>query len=708
MGITILPVNDAPVITSAAVASAVRNNYFLYLATATDAEDSTLVWTFDQRPGWLASTADSIFGTPLAADADTTFRVIAFDGDLSDTLIVAITVTSAPLAPSGLIVQALDKAIRLSWQPGGETDLSHYLIYRGSAASFDTTGTQIASIGADTTRFTDEPLINGQTYFYKMVVVNQGAYVSPLSAEISATPESFDAGWAISFDGVDDYINIDTGTDFFGGRTTLTISAWVMPVIETSDFTQMTIVAPTTQNPQFILFDNYLYTSWGLPGSEVVLISETHKLLMNQWRHVAATYDGQIARLFVDGEEIASITMPGPFPAADGPLPFSIGAWGNGLGIFNGVIDEVRIWSVVRTAEELTANMHDYLSGDEPGLIGYWRFDEGAGTVASATLASPMNGDLMNAPTWVTSTAPIRLGDARDIVSPAMPVGLQAEAGDGSVQLTWRANSEADFARYVIYGGTAPGSSTPVDTSSSLQDTTILMAGLTNDTTYYYRITAIDQSGNESPYSTEMSATPADMTSPPIPLGLVAVADNQSINLSWRPVEADDFAMYVVYGGETTIPTVAIDTAHNISDSTLVFTSLTNGTTYFYRLTSVDSSGNESDYSDEVSAAPVLLALDELAGIPKTYALHQNYPNPFNPVTLIRFDLPEATDLELVIYDLRGRSVVSLSKGWISAGYHRIIWDGRDKTGLGVPSGVYIARLVTPIYTKSIKMVLLK
>ncbi|MCH8327610.1 MAG: T9SS type A sorting domain-containing protein [Candidatus Marinimicrobia bacterium] len=82
--------------------------------------------------------------------------------------------------------------------------------------------------------------------------------------------------------------------------------------------------------------------------------------------------------------------------------------------------------------------------------------------------------------------------------------------------------------------------------------------------------------------------------------------------------------------------------------------------------------------------------------------------NPFNPTSTIRFDLPERVDLELVIYDLRGRTIASLSNGAFPAGYHQVIWNGRDRFGRSVPSGLYIARLVTPTYTKSIKMVLLK
>ena len=111
-------------------------------------------------------------------------------------------------------------------------------------------------------------------------------------------------------------------------------------------------------------------------------------------------------------------------------------------------------------------------------------------------------------------------------------------------------------------------------------------------------------------------------------------------------------------------------------------------------------------------AVPVALTVTlEVAaglGLPQSFALHQNYPNPFNPTTTLRFDLPAATHVRIVIYDLLGREVVHLVNGRLEAGYHGLIWNGRDTRGREVPTSIYIARLVTPEYTKSIKMVLLK
>jgi hypothetical protein len=94
--------------------------------------------------------------------------------------------------------------------------------------------------------------------------------------------------------------------------------------------------------------------------------------------------------------------------------------------------------------------------------------------------------------------------------------------------------------------------------------------------------------------------------------------------------------------------------------------------------------------------------------IPLDYALHQNYPNPFNPLSTIRYDLPQADKVSLIVHDLLGREVVRLVDRYMEPGYHQAQWDGRDRSGRNVPSGVYIARIATSRYAKSIKMLLLK
>jgi hypothetical protein len=117
-------------------------------------------------------------------------------------------------------------------------------------------------------------------------------------------------------------------------------------------------------------------------------------------------------------------------------------------------------------------------------------------------------------------------------------------------------------------------------------------------------------------------------------------------------------------------------------------------------------------YTDKWVESPeeglVVLSAESVPSVPGSFALYQNYPNPFNPTSTIRFDLPQAGYASLIIYDILGREMARLADGYSKAGYHQVSWDGRDAYGRQVSSGIYIAQLVTPEHTMSIKMVLLK
>lgn len=90
-------------------------------------------------------------------------------------------------------------------------------------------------------------------------------------------------------------------------------------------------------------------------------------------------------------------------------------------------------------------------------------------------------------------------------------------------------------------------------------------------------------------------------------------------------------------------------------------------------------------------------------------SLHQNVPNPFNPRTVIRYDLPAASAVDLRVFDLAGRRVRTLRAGQLeSAGPHEAVWDGRDDRGLPASAGTYVYRLSTGRGSWARKMVLAK
>ena len=178
---------------------------------------------------------------------------------------------------------------------------------------------------------------------------------------------------------------------------------------------------------------------------------------------------------------------------------------------------------------------------------------------------------------------------------PSVPVGLLASAGNAQVSLTWTASS-GGTSYHVKRGASSGGPYAQVGapTMAAYTDT-----GLTNGTTYYYVVTAIDSAG-ESANSAQVSATPvAPVQIPAVPLGFVATAGNGQISLTWTAsgsATSYHVKRSTTNGGPYT--QVAAPTSASYTDS-----GLTNGTTYYYVVSAIDSAG-ESANSAQVSATP--------------------------------------------------------------------------------------------------------
>lgn len=185
--------------------------------------------------------------------------------------------------------------------------------------------------------------------------------------------------------------------------------------------------------------------------------------------------------------------------------------------------------------------------------------------------------------------------------APSAPAGLSATAGNQQIALSWTAVSSATsyhVKRSTTTGG--PYTQVGAPNSPSFTDT-----GLTNSTKYFYVVSAVNASG-ESANSGEVSATPTAPVSPPspaqppaTPAGLTAIAGSQQIQLSWsvsNTATSYNVKRSTASGGPHT--KVASPSSASFTD-----TGLTNGTTYFYVVSAVNSAG-ESGNSSEVSATP--------------------------------------------------------------------------------------------------------
>ncbi|MFH2055221.1 MAG: Ig-like domain-containing protein [bacterium] len=94
--------------------------------------------------------------------------------------------------------------------------------------------------------------------------------------------------------------------------------------------------------------------------------------------------------------------------------------------------------------------------------------------------------------------------------------------------------------------------------------------------------------------------------------------------------------------------------------------------------------------------------------LPDEYSLAQNYPNPFNPETVIGYSLPQAAQVRLSVFNILGQSVIELVNEYQSAGEKRVVWDGTNRFGEKVDSGVYFYRITAGDFDLTRKMVLMK
>ncbi|MBW8034414.1 MAG: T9SS type A sorting domain-containing protein, partial [Planctomycetes bacterium] len=182
--------------------------------------------------------------------------------------------------------------------------------------------------------------------------------------------------------------------------------------------------------------------------------------------HFIMNYDGSQMAIYINGSLDTSEAFTGSIDTTSNDV--YIGQYTSGGNNFDGLIDDIRIYSRALSAAEIEALY----------------YEDG----------------------W-----PL----------PAAPTGLAAATGNGQVTLTWSPNTELDLSHYVVYQDTTQGfTPTSADSVGKVlpPDTSFTATGLTNDTTYYFKVAAVDESGNYSAATEEVNATPYD----PLRVGLVA------------------------------------------------------------------------------------------------------------------------------------------------------------------------------------------
>ena len=203
--------------------------------------------------------------------------------------------------------------------------------------------------------------------------------------------------------------------------------------------------------------------------------------------------------------------------------------------------------------------------------------------------------------------------DQADLTPPGAPANLAYDAnlsGDGQIYLTWEAPGDEDVSAYTIYRASGNSDFQEVTT---VDVTNYLDTNLDYTIEYSYKVTAEDDSGNESPFSNTVSLMPVNLLSPATPANLVIKAHNipaeyrTNVELTWTGNQENDFAYYRIYRSSEAALFIP-DSISEIDSLTDVFyydENVTPGTTYYYKLIAFDKGDKASDPTNVVSDTPL-------------------------------------------------------------------------------------------------------
>jgi hypothetical protein len=311
----------------------------------------------------------------------------------------------------------------------------------------------------------DLPLTTGSTYYYR-VRAGRSGWISPNSSIISFAV----APNAITFNGSSSVTCGAINTPNF------TVEAWANTTVKNTD---QAIISTLTLSGNsglelHISIDNKPCLSVR-DGSGWLDVISPYAINIGEWNHIAGSFDGATAELYVNGELVASKSVTSYTP---GTSTLYIGRRSSGSYDFNGSIDECRVWSSARSQSDIQNSMHTELVGNEAELKAYYRFNQNSGTtLIDAT--SNYNGTINGTATWIASGA-------------FCPIDKNAtNVSEFGFTANW--NSVYGSTMYVVDVDDNSDFSSPLISNQNVGNgTTFSVNGLSlaEGTTYYYRLRA--------------------------------------------------------------------------------------------------------------------------------------------------------------------------------------------------------------------------
>jgi hypothetical protein len=171
-----------------------------------------------------------------------------------------------------------------------------------------------------------------------------------------------------------------------------------------------------------------------------------------------------------------------------------------------------------------------------------------------------------------------------------------------------------------------------------------------------------------------------------------ATVDSLTVSFRWQPTEDPDLqpVEYIVHlSGQDSDTTIA-----GLTETSLDFDGshfLQYNSSYTWYVEATDGMDTTKSSVERTFKTPNATSVDLVRQVPRGFLLMQNSPNPFNAATEICFEIENSTRIDLSVYDVLGKKVVTLAKGFYPAGSYRTVFNAS-----GLSSGVYYYQLTTP------------
>lgn len=260
---------------------------------------------------------------------------------------------------------------------------------------------------------TDVPLFSGDNYLWIVAEINSDLTIGEtidteiqsleLSNGVTKIPQTKNpegiitvaqqSGKAVKFAGTGDSY-MDFGANAVPTPTNFSLEFKVFPTNITTAFQGLIGYSPAdaTTRSLSVYITNTTALEIGFGTGSWNPLTTSSLLSLNAWNHVAVTFDGSLMKVYINGE----LKVTDSHYAGQTPVSTPIRYIGKTTDSFRGVLDEVRIWNVVRTEDEIKINRNSNLTGTETGLIGYWNFDNGSSPVPDLSV-NENNGTANNA-----------------------------------------------------------------------------------------------------------------------------------------------------------------------------------------------------------------------------------------------------------------------------------------------------------------------